>query len=259
MGNIRDLLNWSSSYSTINREERNLAAVFYHLLLLGDNLRRFLDLIDSPFQVLESEMGIYLEYAYLRDLWSQIEDNDTKRGLICELLKPLNVDELKKMETVDFNRHFGAVPKPSSTYIQSPGLWSVPRYDKVIEDNDEFLKICMFKWAFNAKPDLVIHTSRDQAVCIEAKFKSGESSYPQQATEKKIFKSRKLRYVKQTRLQEYLMEDLLGIETQLVFLVQKAGQISGTHESLLWKDVFKALDVGGVPGFMEEIIGTIKP
>ncbi|TKJ29649.1 MAG: hypothetical protein CEE40_07880 [Chloroflexi bacterium B3_Chlor] len=173
-------------------------------------------------------------------------------------MEPLNVNELRKMDTVDFNRHFGAVPKPSSTYIQSPGLWSVPRYDKTIENNSEFLKVCMFKWAFNAKPDIVIHTSRDHAVCIEAKFKSPESSYPQQATEKKIFQSRNLGYVKQTSLQEYLMEDLLGIETQFVFLVQKVGQTSKTHKSFLWTDVFKVLDVSDVPGFMRELISTTE-
>ena len=83
--NIREYLNWNSSYSAINREERNLAAILYHVLLLEDSLGRFLALIECPFDVVESEMGVFLEYAYVRDLWSQIEDNDTKRGLILEL------------------------------------------------------------------------------------------------------------------------------------------------------------------------------
>jgi len=162
------------------------------------------------------------------------------------------------MDAAAFNRHFGAVPKPSGAYIQSPGRWSVPRYHKTIQDNDEFLRVSMFKWAFNAKPDIVIHASRDQGVCIEAKFKSGESSYPQQATEKKIFQSRNLGYVKQTNVQEYLMGDLLGIETQFVFLVQRAGQTSKTHKSFVWTDVFKVLDVSDVPGFMRELISSTE-
>lgn len=261
MTNIRQYLNWNSSYSAINREERNLAAILYHVLLLKDNLSHFLALIQCPFEVAESEMGIYLEYAYLRDLWFQIEDNETKRGLILELLKPVNVLELRQMDVSGFNRYFGAVPKPSSKHIQSPGLWSVPRYNGTIADDDEFLKVCMFKWAFNAKPDIVIHTSRDEAVCIEAKLESSESQYPQAARDKRIFRSRSLKYVKQTRLQKYLMEDLLGIETRFVLLVQKVGegQTPGTHEPLLWADVFADLDVKDVPEFMQEMINAVSP
>jgi len=254
--NIREYLNWNSSYTAINREERNLAAILYHVLLLEDNLGRFLSLIRCPFEVLESEMGIFLEYAYPRDLWYQIEDNDTKRGLILELLKPKNVDELGEMSVLEFNSYFGAVPGPSSRYVQSPGLWSVTRFDKTVEDDDEFLKTCMFKWAFNAKPDIVIHTSRDEAVCIEAKLVSSEGKYPQSGSEKRIFGSRGREHVKQTSLQKYLMEDVLGIDTQFVFLVQKPPVASDTHELLLWKDVFASLDVSGLPRFMHEIISA---
>jgi len=258
MKNMRNYLNWTGSYSTINREERNLAVVFYHVLLQRDNLRRFLDVIRSPFGVVESEVGIYFEYAYIRDLWFQIEDNDTKKGLICELLRPKNVHDIQAMNTLEFNSYFGAVPKPSSKYIQSPGKWSLSRYDKTIDDDDEFLKVCRFKWAFNAKPDIVIHTSREQAVCIEAKVESSEGYYPQNSRERKIFQSRGLECVRQTYLQKYLMEDLLGVETQLIFLVQKVGQASETHQTLLWKDVFESLDVSGIPRFMQEMINAVK-
>ena len=254
--NVREYLDWNSSYSAINREERNLAAILYHLLLLGDNLSRFLALIQCPFDVVESEMGIFLEYAYVRDLWSQIEDNGTKRGLILERLKPTNTDELREMSVLEFNTYFGAVPRPSRRYIQSPGRWSLPRFDRTVGNDDEFLRVCMFKWAFNAKPDIVIHATRDQAVCIEAKLESVESHYPQAAREKEIFRSRGLEYVRQTGLQKYLMEHLLGVRTQFVFLVQKPGQASGTHQVLLWEDAFKSLDVRGLPNFMGEMISS---
>jgi len=257
--NIREYLGWNSGYSAINREERNLAAALYHVLLLEDNLTRFLALIECPFDVVEpEEIAIFLEYAFPRDLWSQIKDNTTKRGLILELLKPSNMNVLQEMSVADFNRHFGAVPRPSSKFVQSPGLWSVSRFNGTIKDDDEFLKTCMFKWAFNAKPDVVIHTSRDQAVCIEAKLKSSEGQYPQSGSEKKIFGSRGLQYVSQTGLQRYLMQDLLGIETQFVFLVEKPAKTRDTHDLLLWKDVFRSLDVTGLPQFIHEIIGAIS-
>jgi hypothetical protein len=259
MVNIREYLNWGGGYSAINREERNLIAILYHVLLLADNLSRFLTLIHCPYVVDESEMGIFLEYAYLRDLWSQIKDNDTKRGLILALLKPSNVDELRMVSILEFNRYSGAVPQPSTKYVQSPGRWSVPRFDRTIEDDDEFLRVCLFKWAFNAKPDIVIHTSKEQAVCIEAKLESSESQYPQATVDKRIFRSRGLSYVKQTILQRYLMEDLLGIETQFVLLVQKPGEASGTHQLLRWEDAFKSLDMSGVRRFMHEMAGWLTP
>ena len=131
-------------------------------------------------------------------------------------------------------------------------------FNKTIIDDDEFLKTCMFKWAFNAKPDIVIHTSRDEAVCIEAKLKSSEGKYPQSGSEKTIFKSRGLDYVRQTALQRYLMQDLVGIETQFVFLVEKPAKTSYTHELLFWKDVFSSLDVSGLPQFMHEIIAAVS-
>ena len=255
--NIRQYLNWTDSVTAINREERNLAAVFYHTLLLKDNLTRFLALIDCPFDVVESEMAIFVEYAGPRDLWSQIKHNDTKRGLILEVLKPSNTNALQEMSAFDFNKHFGAVPRPSVKYVQSPGTWSVPRFDKTIRDNDEFLRTCMFKWAFNAKPDIVIHTSNDHAICIEAKFKSAEGQYPQSGTEKRIFQSRGLHYVSQTNLQKYLMQDLLGITTQFVLLVEKPSKPSDPHQVLLWKDVFSTLDLSVLPRFMHEIIDAL--
>ena len=43
--NIRHLLDWTDGYHRISREERNVAAIFYHVLLLGENLQRFLDMI----------------------------------------------------------------------------------------------------------------------------------------------------------------------------------------------------------------------
>ena len=57
--------------------------------------------------------------------------------------------------------------------------------NKNIKNNDEFEAVCKFKWAFNIKPDIVIHTSLESAVCIEAKLESDESTYPKNKKETK--------------------------------------------------------------------------
>lgn len=269
VANIRTFLGWDKNYSLINREERNLAAIFYHFLLQEGNLQKFLNYIECKSKIIPAEMGIYFEYAYIRDLWSELtknkknRDENNKKGkeLILKLLKPANQDELTNKTPLDFNKYFGAVPKPSEEYIQSPGNWSLTRYAENIKDPEEFLKTCKFKWAFNAKPDIVIHTSKDEAICIEAKLESGEGSYPQNEHEKDIFKNKTngKDYVTQTELQRYLMKCLLGINTQFIFLAKKDGRRTSKNSDqdtklLLWKDVFQLFDLTNTPPFIKETI-----
>ncbi len=256
--NARSLVSWNSRYYEINREERNLAAILYAALLKPGNLNRFLDLIESKLPLFEREAAVYYEYAYLRDLWNQVaKDNSAKRNLILGLLKPANAEELSAMSIEAFNNHFGVAHKPSKVHIESPGNWSVLKFTGNIADDQEFLKTCRFKWAFNIKPDIVIHTFPDAAVCIEAKYASGEGSYPTSRDEKAEFNRRGLDRVGQTQLQQYMMEELLGIRTEFVFLVQSQRAKSDTHKSLLWRDAFSTLDMEDMPGFVTEWISRL--
>ena len=266
--NIRQYLNFQDGYYRINREERNLAAIFYHTLLLGDNLKRFLEFLKCDFPIKEKETAIYFEYAFLRDLWNSIkkdnkeEKNRFKRKLILDLLNPANRDELEKMSIYEFNSYFGAVRTLSSDSIVSPGNWSIKYYDKNITDNDEFLKICKFKWSFNAKPDVVIHTTNDTAICIEAKYESGEGKYPSNRDEREIFKRRfgqnrseDSYLVGQLSIQKKIMEELLGIKTLFLFLVQKKGNNSEPAiQTITWNEAFQNLDTENCPYFVKEWI-----
>lgn len=251
--NMRTALDWKDGYNLINREERNLSAILYHILLQKDNLAKFLQLIECPFPVLRQETGIYFEYAFLRDLWAyKNHGNDRRRSVILAQLKASNGPELERMSILEFNTYFGAVPQPSADFIQSPGNWSISRFRSTISDNTAFLNACKFKWSFNAKPDIVIHTSHDSAVCIEAKFESGEGSYPTKPDEIREFDKRGIVKVGQTELQKYIMEDLLGIRTQFIFLVQQPSAKSATHKTMVWKDVFRALDTSDCAPFIEQ-------
>jgi hypothetical protein len=257
--NIRTSLDFINGYYLINREERNLAAIFYHLLLQKDNLHRFLGTISCSFPIIETELAIYFEYAYLRDLWNYIDKKETeidkrniiKKKIILDFLKPINIGDLSIMSTYEFNKYFGAVPRPSSTDIQSAGNWSIRFYDDKIGNNEEFLKTCKFKWCFNAKPDIVIHTSHNTAICIEAKFESSEGKYPSNDKEKEIFKRRGIGLVGQLSIQKKIMDELLGIKTQYIFLVQKKSP-SDTHETFSWKEVFNDLDTTESHHFIKE-------
>ena len=126
--------------------------------------------------------------------------------------------------------------------VESPSNWVVTRFHHTIPDDDAFLATCRFKWCFRAKPDLVIHTTRDHALVIEAKVESGEGSYPASAAEKKIFDERSLGRVSQTGLQDHMMRELLGIDARHVFLT-----VHGRGGQLRWSEAFGALDLSGLP------------
>ncbi|MBW6533749.1 MAG: hypothetical protein K0B11_01955 [Mariniphaga sp.] len=256
--NIRDILKFNAPYYSINREERNLAAIFYHALLIKDNLKIFIKELGIEYPLVEDEMGIYFEYSFLRDLWFSIDksNNLIKRDIILNLLKPENTIYLQNCSIEKFNTYFGAVPTASRDYIQSPGNWSIDRYNSHISDKNEFLKICKFKWCFNAKPDIVIHTSNNHAICIEGKYESGEGEYPSKKSEKMIFKNRGLTFVKQTEIQGKIM-DLLGIKSSFVFLVQK-NMVSTSHKTLYWEEAFNFLDLNESPRFIQNWIKSIK-
>jgi hypothetical protein len=123
--------------------------------------------------------------------------------------------------------------------------------NKKIKEED-FEKVCKFKWAFNIKPDIVIHTSLDSAVCIETKLESGEGSYPQNKKETEIFDERGLDRIKQTDMQKYLMDIILGINTTFVLLVKKS--TIPKDNKFVWREVFDSLDLKNIPSYMYETI-----
>lgn len=248
---IRGITELNPNYYEINREERNYAAILFAALCKPGNPERFLRHLGSASEV-GPEFGIYFEYAYVRDLWYGIVGEEPKRAVIKELLPISEIDSILQLPIGKINRKFGVAGQPSDRFIQYPGRWSVSRFNENFEDNGDFSRICRFKWSFNIKPDIVIHLDRDTAICIEAKHSSGEGFYPSSRKEKAIFRARGLSYVGQTELQKYMMEDLLGVESDFVFLVSKALE-SQTHRVVTWQEVFACIDMGDMPDFAVEM------
>jgi hypothetical protein len=264
MTNLRELVGFEDRYLTINREERNLAALFHHALLCGDNLERFLTLVGVSEPAVRERAAVYYEYAFLRDLWDARigRDEALARRVIDAVVRPGAELDLQRATPREANEFFGVGGKPSERFIQNPARWSISKYRHTIRDNDLFLRATRFKWSFNAKPDIVIElggtgAAPDRAVCIEAKLESGEGSYPSSAADKAEFDRRGLARVGQTDLQREILEDLVGFDTTFVFLVQKPTARSATHRTLTWREAFAALDVSGSPAFVCEWVGRV--
>ena len=254
--NIREIAGLDLNYSEMNREERNYAAVFFAALCRPGNTERFLSHCNFDTQV-GPEFGIYFEYAYLRDLWWKITSEDTKKAIIQEKLCVEGINEILSLPTVEINRKFGVAGSPSTSQIQFPGKWAIVKYAENFPNPSDFIKVCRFKWSFNIKPDIVIHLSKSKAICIEAKYESGEGFYPSSEVEKSIFRDRGIKYVGQMELQKYMMEELLGIETEFMFLVYKSEK-SGTHKVVTWAEAFESLDLEDMPMFALEMANRIS-
>jgi hypothetical protein len=88
------------------------------------------------------------------------DGNELKRNIILEVLELSNSNELRNLDIQDFNKIFVSRENPSENEIESPSNWNIKQISENYKDNEDFINICKFKWSFNAKPDMVIHTSR---------------------------------------------------------------------------------------------------
>ena len=283
--NIQEICRMNSymmpNYFDINREERNYAAILYASLCKPSNLELFLKDLGCETEMGE-DFGIYFEYAYLRDFWNSIdgkvantelnteekihEANRKKGELIQKLLELDEINEIFKSpdDIKKINDALGAGANFSKIFIQSPGRWSINKLNQNFNNNEVFLKLCMFKWAFNIKPDIVIHMNKNTAICIETKYESDESQYPTSQAETQIFDARwadpgavltpfeqamfansKHPRIKQMQLQKYMMEDLLGIKTKFV-LVGTKDLKSRDYEFRHWKEVLTDIALEGM-------------
>mgnify|MGYP000914583009 CR=1 FL=1 len=275
MANLRTAMDCTDPYWQFCREERNFTALLYHALLSGENLNRFVHNLMGmgivprewvPFN--PEDVPVYVEFAIPRDLWARSatapSDLDTinamRRRAVLELLRPGNREDLAHCSVAEWNAHFGAKPV-SQEWIQFPGRWTVTGFDKMIRDDEEFLRTCKFKWAFNIKPDLVIQMTPDQAIVIEAKYESGESAYPSSGPARALVEKRAGRLVGQTELQEFLFEDLLGIEAVHLHISRnKDISMSGQKgHALTWEEALLGVnDFAHIRPWVQEWIERLR-
>jgi hypothetical protein len=250
---ITTSLKVPGEFWTFNREERNAVAVLVGLLTRPSNLDAFCRLFDwSPPDIADSEISV--EWTFLRDLWnhhSRRLSPDVLRLAILDTLQPSDHAELLDCSIHEFNTHFGAVPQPSSSFIQSPSNWSIPRFDTTIVGDEDFLRACRFKWAFNIKPDLVLQTPSRQVLCIEAKWDSGEGSYPASPAEKAIFARRGLPHVSQTSVQRYLIDGVLGFHGSYAYLARSEIK-TDAGRGVAWSRLLSAMDLSDSPRFVRD-------
>lgn len=244
--NLRHRLGGGDSYASYCREERNFAAVLYHLLLNDKRMGAFLQLIGLPPEDAR-EAKVYFEYAQLRDLWAEVASqekevearNQRYRDAIISMLE--RPDVALPTDCKKFNEFFiGRGSKAASAnYIQMPSRWNDSQFLEWCKSGDRAFaeRACMLKWAFNAKPDLVLHFGHDKAVCVEAKLESGVGAY-QVRTDHPLGRFN----MSQTKLQEFILQNLLGYTTDFVMVSKnQKGEIEAPWRRYTWHEVFEAV------------------
>jgi hypothetical protein len=207
----------------------------------------------------------------MRDLWHAMDktDNSRKRYAILQMLKQSGgTEKLLRLlaDTTDqeFNEFFlrktvhadgSDRNRNLSKYIQSPANWRLSAFDSKL-NNYDMVVACKVKWSFRIKPDLVIQTDDNHALCVELKLESGEGFYPSDGKEKQLLRERKLFCegrkcifpMSQTDLQKFMMEKLLGLECRFLFLT-RYGDKAPTE--LSWHHLCDVLDHSNLPSYLE--------
>lgn len=246
--NLRKWLGVTDEYVGYCREERNFAAVLYHLLLDERRRQAFLELVEH--QPADGEKaGVYFEYAHLRDLWAEVAKRERntearnaryRNAIIAMLDRP---DIAFPEDCEEFNRFFiGEDAKAASKkHIQMPSRWRDSQFHRWEERSGMGFaeRACMLKWAFNAKPDLVLHLGDDKAICVEAKLESGVSHYSVRGDRSRGGFSRT-----QLEVQEFILKDLLGYTTDFVIISKtkrRKDDVENPWRKYTWREVFAAL------------------
>lgn len=300
---------FNKPYYEIIREERNFVALLYGFLMNPEYLGKFLRglkgikghlLEGSRFESAE----VYVEFSYLRDLWNDIgksqQSNDKKEKLIWDWLE-IDTSDRQKLETrireyckkedykKDLKFCLNLFGSGSQNHVESPSNWRLNEldkfFDKQVNDNKNseankilfrkiYFRMCMLKWSFNCKPDLVILLPEKEkygkGICIEAKWDSRVDKYPSdKGNFSKIFntgqndiihthpyqgylktsdkhtiatsESIKTKYVTQLSLQEYMFNELIEWKNMDFYTLSKDHKKE--NGVIIWGDVFEGFDI----------------
>ncbi len=239
-----------SPYFQFNREERNHAAILYHLLLTGtENLKTFLNLLGQP-ETDVSSCELYFEYAFLRDMWHNMPETQ-KREWILSKLPSLRKELTEAKTTAEWNSFFEVRTKRASQdKIQSPANWVTKRIKGL--NDDEIKEVNELKWCFNLKPDLVIKKTNGDVICIEAKLESKQDKYTCALNgDAGIAHS-----IGQLKCQQLMFTKMLGLEEKRIhpFLLVRGNSRPKGKDILTWEEVFAAMDKTGSHPFVAEWI-----
>jgi hypothetical protein len=181
----------------VNREERHygflpLSSLIYDQKFLSSFIKliqekNIIDFTDSK------DLDIYAEVALFRDYWFDLGDHKkytnelhkSRFEIVKSVLNIMNINS-EIIEQYDFFW----TGKIGESKLWYPGRWEIEKMkDAEQNENINNFELLRIRWAFNAKPDILIKSSK-QALFIELKIESGigenQEGYDQEQTQKDI-------------------------------------------------------------------------
>jgi hypothetical protein len=161
-------------YFKVNRAERHFGNLLKACIIYDEYFRKdFFNLVNDLTErdFLGDEFDIYSEFAILRDYWKDLRKTPPKikerqRTIIDSLFKKFDIDKtiIDKEPSLFLTKGKGR--------LLFPGSWNETELKRIEEDHSmKENELCRIKWAFNAKPDLLI-ISNDNCLMIEIKLES---------------------------------------------------------------------------------------
>jgi hypothetical protein len=236
-------------YYQVNREERHFGFLFASALIHNKEFRKkifeaYNKEVGSALVHEDGQFDIYLEVAALRDYWNDLYEKEgmgktdyqkadgQKKKILDKLI------EGKYLDPIILSREdiFRTPPNQNRKgYIWFPGQWNAQKLLELENDPQHKGKLISIRWAFNAKPDILI-VSGKSALIIEVKLESSEgkkdTGYNQLDTQRLIAK-----------LMSELVPEYIGVDILCASLAPKKfiGTPDNKFDGLSWSEVIDIL------------------
>jgi hypothetical protein len=236
-------------YWKVNREERFFCFLFGHALLSSRSVRvGFAELTkekcDMELALDPDELAVYVEVAALRDYWYDLgnpakysdETHDKRRTVLEQILK------IREVDPGMLDKHDLFWTSQNKKKLWCPSHWSIEELK-----NAGLEKLKEVRWAFNAKPDILLVSPKTMLV-IEAKLESGEGRKDETG-------------YKQYEIQELIVDlwKQLIPEFQQRKLAQARLEVKGTgNNTITWADILAIIADSDIDAFTRNALDQLK-
>ena len=262
------------SYHLVNREERFYCMLIAHCLLSSKSAREgFAKVVHDEAGLPgifsnSSEFEVFMEVAALRDYWRELGDpkrydpaiEQARRDFLEKALRWVNgLEDGAKVgwsqsppDLLDKKRGspFWTEKKDGSpNKLCSPALWPIKKLNKADSTRPCVERLKRLRWAFNAKPDLLV-LGGQHGVLIEVKVESGggqnKDGYKQLPTQANI-------------LSLWKHFDLPGLNGNISLVtLGKGPKPSGSEHHMKWKQLIEGIGVKNMDPFTARCLGRFN-
>lgn len=240
----------NKNFFEVNREERNYGFLLFSSLIYESRFRQeFIKIIKQHSSCLSEKIDdsdsvdIYAEASLFRDYWfnlgnQKVYTQETHQSRLITISEILDLFSVNSRIIGNYDLFWtGEIMRSKLWY---PGKWETAKIQKIQQQerlkNNELLRI---RWAFNAKPDILI-TANSWAAFIELKVESsiGENQHGYN--------------------QDKTLSDIISIAKKTIPLfhnktIDKLMISQNEPESIKWSEVTKHIEHGLIQKYMNHI------